>query len=176
MKGNSMGRFRIVFLTLFLCWMAVIFLFSARTADESSEDSYRVGMAVGTILYPDFDNWEETAQMDFAKAADYPVRKTAHALEYTVMGVLCTLTLLSWLGIRNRYFLMAWLISVFYASTDEFHQLFVPGRSGRLTDVLIDSAGALFGVMAVWIVGTIFRRWRGGAPTAQRERTGGEGR
>ena len=35
-----------------------------------------------------------------------------------------------------------------YASTDEIHQLFVGGRSGRFTDVLIDTAGGFIGIMA----------------------------
>mgnify|MGYP000059507674 CR=1 FL=1 len=37
-----------------------------------------------------------------------------------------------------------------YASTDEFHQLFVPGRSGQVRDVLIDSCGAAIGVLIAW--------------------------
>ncbi len=155
-----MKRFKILFLLLFLCWMVVIFFFSARTADESTEESYRVGMIVGTILYPDFGEWDAEQRMDFAGKADYPVRKTAHALEYTVLSFFCILTLLSWLGIQDRYFLFAWLISVFYAATDEFHQLFVPGRSGQLADVLIDSAGALFGTLAVWLVRRLFLKYR----------------
>ena len=35
--------------------------------------------------------------------------------------------------------------AIFYANTDEFHQLFVPGRTGRLLDIGIDSCGALLG-------------------------------
>ena len=44
---------------------------------------------------------------------------------------------------------LPWLIAAGYAATDEFHQLFVPGRSGQISDVLLDSAGALAGV---WIM------------------------
>ena len=41
------------------------------------------------------------------------------------------------------------LVAVAYAVTDEVHQLFVPGRSGRITDVLIDGAGAVVGGIVV---------------------------
>lgn len=34
------------------------------------------------------------------------------------------------------------MIAVLYACTDEYHQLFVPGRSGQLRDVMIDAVGA----------------------------------
>ena len=39
--------------------------------------------------------------------------------------------------IRRRLF-AAFAIVFCYACTDEFHQLFVPGRAGRFTDVMID--------------------------------------
>ena len=39
-----------------------------------------------------------------------------------------------------------------YAATDEYHQTFIAGRSGEIQDVLLDTAGALFGI----IIYTIF--------------------
>ncbi len=48
--------------------------------------------------------------------------------------------------------LVSWLLTVLYAITDEIHQTFVPGRSGRVTDVLIDAAGAAVGVLVMtWL-------------------------
>ena len=38
-------------------------------------------------------------------------------------------------------------LTAFYACTDEFHQLFVPGRAGLLSDVLIDSLSAVLGLV-----------------------------
>ena len=51
--------------------------------------------------------------------------------------------------------LIAWGISTAYAATDEFHQIFVPGRAGMLTDVMIDSSGALAGILLAALVGFI---------------------
>lgn len=45
----------------------------------------------------------------------------------------------SWLS--AKFFPAGILFSLFYAMTDEFHQLFVPGRSGNLLDVLFDAVG-----------------------------------
>jgi VanZ family protein len=42
---------------------------------------------------------------------------------------------------RIKYLLPVLLIALVYALTDEFHQLFVLGRSCSLDDFLIDSAG-----------------------------------
>lgn len=44
-----------------------------------------------------------------------------------------------WLALK--FFPAGILFSLFYALTDEFHQLFVPGRSGTVLDVLFDGAG-----------------------------------
>ena len=47
-----------------------------------------------------------------------------------------------------------------YAATDEIHQLFVAGRSGRFSDVCIDSAGALAGVLVFALLVRIVKRVR----------------
>jgi VanZ family protein len=39
------------------------------------------------------------------------------------------------------------LIAILYAATDEFHQSFTPGRTPRVTDVMIDAAGAAMGMV-----------------------------
>ena len=44
----------------------------------------------------------------------------------------------------------AFVLSLLYAISDELHQTFVPGRSGRLTDVGFDSLGALLALGLVW--------------------------
>jgi len=44
-----------------------------------------------------------------------------------------------------------------YAATDEFHQLFVPGRSGQVKDVLLDSCGAAVGVLILMLVAALIR-------------------
>ena len=44
------------------------------------------------------------------------------------------------------------IFSIFYAASDEFHQTFVPGRDGNIVDVLIDSSGALVGILLSSIV------------------------
>ena len=49
----------------------------------------------------------------------------------------------------------AWGISTAYAATDEFHQIFVPGRAGMVTDVMIDSSGALAGILLAALAGFI---------------------
>ncbi len=71
-----------------------------------------------------------------------PVRKCAHMTEYLCFYLSLVFGLHAW-DLRGKRLLTAALLLTFcYACTDEFHQLFVPGRAGRFTDVLIDCTGA----------------------------------
>lgn len=79
---------------------------------------------------------------DFPDDLDFVLRKIAHVLEYAVLAVLLAR---AWPQ-RKYLFWEAFAVAVFYAASDEFHQLFVIGRDGSLRDVLIDSIGAFLGL------------------------------
>lgn len=137
-----------IFLVLMILWMAVIFAFSSRTGSVSSGDSNRVGMLAGKMIFRDFSKWPDYKQQEFAKKVDHPIRKTAHGLEYAVLGILAFFTIYRQ---KNISVIVAWALATCYAATDEIHQLFVPGRAGRITDVIIDSTGAIVGIIFVWL-------------------------
>ena len=142
-----------IFIFLALLWMIVIFYYSSKTAVESTQDSMAVGMVISRLFVVDYDELPKCEQYDIAKSIEHPIRKTAHAMEYAVLGLFLTLGLYANKKYAlKRYYvcrnlLCPWLLATFYACTDEFHQLFVLGRSGQITDVCIDSGGALFGVV-----------------------------
>lgn len=140
---------RKIFIGFTLIWMAFIFSFSSRSGDVSSQDSNHVGMIIGEVFVPGFEQWNDAEQDEFADAIDHPIRKTAHAMEYAVLGFLTAGIFADQKNLRKLRIFIPWLIAAGYAATDEFHQLFVPGRSGQISDVLLDSAGALAGV---WIM------------------------
>ncbi|MST82431.1 VanZ family protein [Bilifractor porci] len=155
-----MGKCKKIFTLLAILWMAAIFFFSSRNADESTAQSNRAGMLAGHLFVRDFDSWTEQEQLDFAKKIDHPVRKTAHASEYALLGMLLFGSMTGTRRIRMGY---AWLAASCYAATDEFHQLFVPGRSCQFTDVCIDSGGAALGILVAAGVSLLvfrIREWR----------------
>lgn len=145
-----------------LLWMCIIFWFSAKPADESAHMSRSVGHLAGELLVKDFREWAPEEQDAFAGRIDHFVRKSAHAAEYAVLGILLGGMYASWSLCGRRHFLLALGSGVLYAATDEFHQLFVPGRSGQLSDVLLDSGGVLAGTLlyigVVWLVGRLHKR------------------
>ena len=62
---------------------------------------------------------------------------------------------------RKKAVLTAQLISTGYASTDEIHQMFVPGREGKVFDVMIDSCGAFCGIMVSLITQKLIEKKKG---------------
>ena len=133
---------------LAIVWMCIIFAFSSQPADESSEVSvgfsYRMVSSAGTFFHLP---WDEEEFRKISMAIEGYIRKAAHMSEYAVLTVLLYL----WLENRQLKVFKRSVISVFlamlYAASDEFHQLFVRGRSGCVRDVMIDSAGAVLGIL-----------------------------
>ena len=145
-----------IFLILAILWMAIIFSFSAKNADESTKESNAVGMFLGSIVYSDFGEWTEEEQQVFAETWDHPVRKCAHMTVYAILGFF--LVGAGYDGRENcrRAMGRAFRIAALYAATDELHQYFVPGRACMFTDVCIDSFGALLGILFATIIGVSF--------------------
>ncbi len=149
-KEKAMRKYFMRVLTL--VWMLVIFTFSAKPAEVSTRDSLFVGRKIGQLMIADFEEWNEEKQIAFAKKIQYPVRKGAHMTEYTVLGILI---LYSWDFNRHSFKKISWCswsLGTLYAASDEFHQLFVEGRSGQWTDVMIDSIGVVMGVLFIGII------------------------
>lgn len=79
-----------------------------------------------------------------------PVRKCAHITEFSVLHVSVLFGLQQWGFSGKKWLRTALMSTVFYACTDEFHQIFVPGRAGMIQDVMIDSIGAVIITAVLW--------------------------
>lgn len=86
----------------------------------------------------------------------HAIRKCAHFTEYAVLGILAWRTLRYDAAfealIGRRRYCLAVLLCALYASSDEFHQSFVPTRQPAVLDVMIDTFGAACGVSLVWSI------------------------
>jgi len=83
---------------------------------------------------------------------DFILRKTAHAGEYAVLAYLFYNVFRRRTGPVWFVILISGLCALVYAFTDEIHQTFVPGRSGNLFDVGIDSIGITVGLLLILLV------------------------
>ena len=77
------------------------------------------------------------------------VRKIGHIVEFFILGVVSFLLALSYNLSVKRSIIISLAFCTFYAVTDEIHQLFVDGRTGRVIDVFIDFCGSVAGVGVV---------------------------
>ncbi len=75
---------------------------------------------------------------------DVLFKKSGHMVMFGVLAFLWYRALRTWDIPSHRARSWALAFTVVYALTDEFHQRFVPGRTPRFTDVLIDTVGATF--------------------------------
>ena len=136
-----------IFAVLLVLWMGFIFSMSCENAEKSSNTS---GQTIKVVLstVPEFEKQPEDVKVNIIEELQFIVRKSAHFIGYMILGILAS-GLILYYGNINKKYLLAFLICVIYAISDEIHQLFVPGRSGQVRDVLIDSAGSLLGIIIV---------------------------
>jgi VanZ family protein len=114
-----------------VCWMGVIFALSA----------------IPSLASP------------FEPIYDFVLRKAAHVTVYVVLTLLVYGALRPHMARSARAWLLAMLIAVLYACSDEWHQTFVPGREGTVRDMVIDGIG----VIGAWTVASLIRAketWR----------------
>lgn len=73
---------------------------------------------------------------------EFFIRKGAHVSEYALLSFLWIRTLSVW-PFRSAApsIIVGGALAVLYAASDEWHQSFVPGRTGHSIDVMVDSVG-----------------------------------
>ena len=130
-----------------LAWAVVISGFS--TSVFTSEHTGRVIIPILHWLFPH-------ATMQTLAWMHHIIRKCAHFTEYFILSLLILR------GIRGerrethlRWALVAIIVVAGYASLDELHQAFVPGRTPAVTDVLLDTTGGI----AAQVVAALFALW-----------------
>ena len=134
-----------VSLTITLLWVMVIFSFSLQPADTSSQLSLGVGHWLMELLPSAISDKllsMPQAQLEFLHTL---LRKAGHFSEYFILGMLSMLTVL-----QSEFCHKKWIgpgFCLMVASVDETIQLFVSGRSGQVSDVVLDFVGALCGIL-----------------------------
>jgi len=135
----------------------MVVIFSASADSASHDHTSRLFEPLMRWLFP----WLAQARIE---DLHYLFRKCAHLTEFSILA------LLLWQAIRrthstvNRQWRwsqagLALAIVLLYAASDEIHQMFVPGRTGQISDVMVDTAGGAIGLGLLWLAGKVFKRW-----------------
>lgn len=133
-----------------IIWMVIIYILSSQVAYDSAQLSSGIAQVVAEFILKMFPKMNITLD-----DMHHLIRKSAHFSEYFILGVL-TINALKQDGlIKNKRIIVAVGFCSTYAIFDEFHQRFVSGRSASFTDVLIDSCGAIIGVIIFLVINRI---------------------
>lgn len=134
----SKGRkiYIIISAVTLLAVLTIIFILSAQNGEKSSSTS---------------GFFTELIEAIFGQPANEDIIRTlAHFCEFAGLGFLMCNFIFA-LKDKLRPFLSI-IFSVFYAITDEIHQIFVPERACQLSDLAVDSAGIVLGVAVFCII------------------------
>jgi VanZ family protein len=130
-----------------MVWVGVIFLGS--TDLMSTEHTSRFSLPFLRWLKPELS-------AETLRSIHFIVRKCTHVAEYAILALLLLRAAsLMTNSKRSIPILYASVLGVclFVAVTDEFHQTFVASRGAAATDVMIDSAGAILGLLIGALLG-----------------------
>ncbi len=165
------NRWALISWVLLIMWMVLIFILSSHTADRSSSVSGNILSAILKVVYPEFRQMSADEQFIVLESYQYIIRKSAHFL---LFGVLGTLSVNAYKSIHIKTDRLVTILSlatcVINAILDEIHQIFVPGRSCEITDILIDSIGSLlFIFLTVYIFRCIEKRKKASADSENKK-------
>lgn len=146
-KRINIPRKNIISLLPALMMMIIIFIFSSKTAVESNGSSTFIASFVLQAKEQLFGVGEPGEREILLELINFIVRKAAHMTEYALLAILLSIHFYTINVSKLKYFLYNIGICVLYAMSDEFHQLFVEGRSGQLSDVFIDTIGIIIGTL-----------------------------
>lgn len=151
-KSQTSLRFRVIVFILTAGMIAFAFIHSSMPADLSGEESKGVMVILQNIL--DFFGFS-------TELTDHIVRKAAHFAEYTAIGMLLVSCAYSFSRTKPyRYYSQIFFAGLAAAVIDETIQLNVAGRSGQITDVLLDFSGVITGAVFMLLFYMIYRKIR----------------
>ena len=152
-----MNRKTIISFLLIIIWMIFIFFMSNMPSKESDNESKTLIIYIiekyDILVNSNSSTIKRHHSDEFITIANGIFRKCAHAFVYFVLSILIFnfLHKLNKFGIYKN-FIIDIITCIIYACTDEYHQTFVVGRSGELRDILIDSFGAILGLVIIIVI------------------------
>ncbi len=139
-------QIKMILVVLLALLLAFIWLHSMMPAEDSAEESQRVGQFLTPFL---------ELLVGEGNVTDHLVRKLAHFCEYGALGILAGALLL----VKKESGIFRWsyalLCALAVAVIDESIQLLADGRGAQVQDVLLDTAGSLTGLLAVWLIAVL---------------------
>lgn len=150
--GKSSRKFRVFMILITAALIAFAFWQSSMPASISNDESEKTLDFIEVFI---------KALGLTPNLTDFVIRKSAHFCEYTAIGMFLMNTAYSFNRLRpHKYYFQVLFVGLLTAVIDEAIQLNVAGRSGQITDVLLDFSGIIFGSAVMWIIQFIYKKIR----------------
>lgn len=140
---------KIIYSTLLILWLIVIFNFSNQNGVISGGNSSGIIYSTLDIIYNIF-NISKDNIYEVLSIIHNPIRECAHVFEYFVLAFLTFKTLESF-NIKENKYIITILFCFLSASLDEIHQLFIVGRAFEYYDILMDTLGSILMLLFIKI-------------------------
>ena len=141
---------RIIFLILSIITALIIFMFSSENGEKSGNTSRNVVKNIIEII-PSTKNLSNEEKENIIENSQLLVRKLAHFSIYAILAF----NVIGYIGTYNienkKQIILALIICIIYAISDEIHQNFSEGRACSIIDVGIDTCGSIFGILIMKI-------------------------
>lgn len=146
LKGERMKLIKILPFILTIAVMTVIFVFSSQSRADSADLSEGLTVKIVNTV-PVIKDKPPEVKKQIVKDIHNCIRKSAHFLLFSLLGISSYLMfiVMKYGSCEQKKWLYAIIFCALYASFDEIHQTFVPGRSGEIGDIILDTAGAMAG-------------------------------
>lgn len=153
-----------IFIILCIFWMGFIAYNTSQTGESSNNTSVfitegiinKTQSVINNNVNNNVNNSDSLAiirnDSEFIIKLNKYIRKFAHGFEFLVLALLIFSALKSF-NIKNRDCIIYTLfIVLLYAVIDEYRQLYIPGRTSSVRDVVIDFIGGIVGVIILQFI------------------------
>jgi len=141
----------------------VLFLFKTNTVIEIVRNQASMDQIRGLLQGIDFTYAGSTVNLQthgVEGLMNFFLRKSAHFFLFALLGFFVFLAMFKLSNKSLASFIVAIVIVIAYAALDEYRQTFIPSRSGLIEDVILDTAGGIFGVSMGWLK-KLVSKWLG---------------
>lgn len=142
--------------------MIIIYNFSAQNGIDSSGISKKISRLICRVIFFNYENMSGEQQMFVVNELHYFIRKLAHFSIYMLLGMFSYMALIPFKQELKKPAVISLAVCAVYAVFDEIHQRFIPGRSMRVTDMVLDTFGAFIGIVIVAVIVIVFGHIREG--------------
>jgi len=139
---------KLKYIIITIIWMWFIFYMSNQSGNtlqelsKSIENLLNNTPIIGNIL----------SEVLNSPNSQFIIRKSAHIILFSFLSILCFMVIYEIKKNVKISTLVSFSITFIYECIDEIHQLFIPGRTGQIKDILIDGIGAIMGLIFINLI------------------------